>query len=600
MRLYTKTILIVALTFFAVMIILLVSFEFTVMNTFSSLEQEYMEKDLLRAEHVINEEITRVRQVATDLAIWDNTYQFAKTKDPAYISANLAPSTFETSRIQGIIIQDTKNRIIIGRQFNKTSGQFTTVSPDLVRAVTNVTSSGNTVNKAGLLSWNDSAWIFASEEILTTRRNGPSPGTLTVITPLDNTIFSSISNILLQNVTAGSVYPDSSPEESGLAFLSTGENNIVSQKILTDISGDPLLVLRVEGSRDFSKSGIYSRDFLFFSLLLLMVCFLGVAITLINLIIISPLSELNKELNIVGKTGSLSSRISVNRSDEIGELTETINRMLDQLEHSIEQRHTTEQRLSRLIALAEEGICLISPDKRIWFANPKMAAIFGSTPHTLTGSEITALLDPEPPKDTIDLLFTDQPVHKEYHTRKKDGTDLYIRIIAAPYPLDSGQEGHICVVSDITTIKENEKALLLSNNKLSLMGSMTRHDIVNQLTTIRGMLALVHRKTNDDIILNLIQTAEEAADRVNKHIEFSKEYQKAGIQAPVWQNLRTTWSLAYAMTKKKGLTFTFEGENYEVYADQLLQKVFYNLIDNSLKHGKNVFYITVKTEKRGN
>ena len=49
------------------------------------------------------------------------------------------------------------------------------------------------------------------------------------------------------------------------------------------------------------------------------------------------------------------------------------------------------------------------------------------------------------------------------------------------------------------------------------------------------------------------------------------------------------------MTKKKGLTFTYEGGDYEIFADQLLQKVFYNLIDNSLKHGKNVFYITIHT-----
>jgi len=195
-----------------------------------------------------------------------------------------------------------------------------------------------------------------------------------------------------------------------------------------------------------------------------------------------------------------------------------------------------------------------------------------------------------------DELHGDRSVQHEMHARKKDGTEIYIRVVSAPYPLDSSKEGHLFVISDITTFKDNEKELLLLNKKLSLLGSMTRHDIVNQLTTIRGMLGLVHRKTDDEVILNLIETAEEAADRVNKHIEFSKEYQKAGMQEPVWQNLKTCWSLAYAMTRKKGLTFTYDGKNYEVFADQLLQKVFYNLIDNSLKHGKSVFYIMVHTK----
>jgi len=39
MRLYPKMILIIACTFFAVMSVLLVSFEYTVMDSFSSLEQ---------------------------------------------------------------------------------------------------------------------------------------------------------------------------------------------------------------------------------------------------------------------------------------------------------------------------------------------------------------------------------------------------------------------------------------------------------------------------------------------------------------------------------------------------------------------------------
>ena len=55
MRLYPKMILIIACTFFAVMSVLLFSFEFTIMDSFSSLEEKYMERDLLRAEHAIDE-----------------------------------------------------------------------------------------------------------------------------------------------------------------------------------------------------------------------------------------------------------------------------------------------------------------------------------------------------------------------------------------------------------------------------------------------------------------------------------------------------------------------------------------------------------------
>lgn len=593
MRLYPKMILIIACTFFAVMSVLLFSFEFTIMDSFSSLEEKYMERDLLRAEHAIDEEITRLQQIATDWGEWDTTYDFVQSRDPKYISSNLALSTFQTLHITYIILQDRNGSVIVGRGLTDQKDHLTGVPTELANTLilTNHTPEGKS---SGILEWNNSAWVFAQTPILTTHQGGPSRGTVTVLNPLDQNKLSDISNQLLQDVAVRVLTPEERKAgyPTGTGSQVTGDT-ILTTRVLSDIHGSPFLLLQVKSVRDLYESGLLTRDYLFFSLLLLVVCFMGVAITLINLIVIAPLAKLNTELAQVGRTGLLSGRIKTGRDDEIGDLSRSINQMLDQIEQAVEQRHATEQRLSRLIALAEEGICLVGPDNRIWFANPKLASIFGMTPGELNGMQIADLLEGEP--ISVDELLSDQSVHRELHTRKKDGAELYVRVVSAPYPLDTGQEGHLCVISDITTFKDNEKALLLSNKKLSLLGSMTRHDIVNQLTTIRGMLGLVHRKTTDEVILNLVEAAEEAADRVNKHIEFSKEYQKAGMQAPIWQNLRTCWSLAYAMTKKKGLTFTYEGADYEVFADQLLQKVFYNLIDNSLKHGKNVFYITIHT-----
>lgn len=593
MRLYPKMILIIACTFFAVMSVLLFSFEFTIMDSFSSLEEKYMERDLLRAEHAIDEEVARLQQITTDWGEWDTTYDFVQSRDPKYISSNLALSTFQALHITYFILQDLNGSVIVGRGLTDQKDHLTGVPTELANTLilTNHTSEGKS---SGILEWNNSAWVFAQTPILTTHQGGPSRGTVTVLNPLDQNKLSDISNQLLQDVAVRVLTPEERKAgyPTGTGSQVTGDT-ILTTRVLSDIHGSPFLLLQVKSVRDLYESGLLTRDYLFFSLLLLVVCFMGVAITLINLIVIAPLAKLNTELAQVGRTGLLSGRIKTGRDDEIGDLSRSINQMLDQIEQAVEQRHATEQRLSRLIALAEEGICLVGPDNRIWFANPKLASIFGMTPGELNGMQIVDLLEGDP--ISVEELLSDQSVHRELHTRKKDGAELYVRVVSAPYPLDTGQEGHLCVISDITTFKDNEKALLLSNKKLSLLGSMTRHDIVNQLTTIRGMLGLVHRKTTDEVILNLVEAAEEAADRVNKHIEFSKEYQKAGMQAPIWQNLRTCWSLAYAMTKKKGLTFTYEGADYEVFADQLLQKVFYNLIDNSLKHGKNVFYITIHT-----
>jgi len=587
-------ILIIACTFFALMSLLLFSFEFTIMDSFSSLEEKYTERDLTRAYHAIEDEIGRLQQVATDWGEWDDTYNFVLTHDQEYVSSNLVLSTFEALRIAYYVVQDLNGTVIVSRGLSEKDGPLTNAPPGLVSALTwRERPPGE--KKSGLVEWNHSAWIFAQNPVLTSHSGGPIRGTVTVLNKLDMDRLSEISDSLLQNIATRVLTAD---ERSGGEYLVKGAEvtggSAMAWDVLHDYKGMPFLLLQVKSDRELYERGLLTRDYLFFSLLLLALCFMGVAVTLINLVVIAPLSELNAELLQVGQTGLLSGRIKTGRNDEIGDLGRSINQMLDQIERAVEQRHATEQRLSRLIALAEEGICLVGPDRRIWFANPKLASIFGRTPVELNGMLISELLEGE--TFDADELHGDRSVQHEMHARKKDGTEIYIRVVSAPYPLDTSKEGHLFVISDITTFKDNEKELLLLNKKLSLLGSMTRHDIVNQLTTIRGMLGLVHRKTDDEVILNLIETAEEAADRVNKHIEFSKEYQKAGMQEPVWQNLKTCWSLAYAMTRKKGLTFTYDGKNYEVFADQLLQKVFYNLIDNSLKHGKSVFYIMVHTK----
>ena len=373
-------ILIIACTFFALMSLLLFSFEFTIMDSFSSLEEKYTERDLTRAYHAIEDEIGRLQQVATDWGEWDDTYNFVLTHDQEYVSSNLVLSTFEALRIAYYVVQDLNGTVIVSRGLSEKDGPLTNAPPGLVSALTwRERPPGE--KKSGLVEWNHSAWIFAQNPVLTSHSGGPIRGTVTVLNKLDMDRLSEISDSLLQNIATRVLTAD---ERSGGEYLVKGAEvtggSAMAWDVLHDYKGMPFLLLQVKSDREPYERGLLTRDYLFFSLLLLALCFMGVAVTLINLVVIAPLSELNAELLQVGQTGLLSGRIKTGRNDEIGDLGRSINQMLDQIERAVEQRHATEQRLSRLIALAEEGICLVGPDRRIWFANPKLASIFGRTP----------------------------------------------------------------------------------------------------------------------------------------------------------------------------------------------------------------------------
>ena len=91
--------------------------------------------------------------------------------------------------------------------------------------------------------------------------------------------------------------------------------------------------------------------------------------------------------------------------------------------------------------------------------------------------------------------------------------------------------------SDITDHQESEAALELANRKLNILGSATRHDVLNSLTGLFGYLELAETKTSDEIILRYIRKARTASEVVKKQMEFTKLYQEIGSKRPDWINV---------------------------------------------------------------
>ena len=96
------------------------------------------------------------------------------------------------------------------------------------------------------------------------------------------------------------------------------------------------------------------------------------------------------------------------------------------------------------------------------------------------------------------------------------------------------------VGQDITEQKRAEDALALACQKMNLLSSITRHDILNQLTVLSGYLALSEEIASDEKLLGFIRKEATATERINQQITFTKHYQDIGVQAPQWQNVHDT------------------------------------------------------------
>jgi signal transduction histidine kinase len=149
-------------------------------------------------------------------------------------------------------------------------------------------------------------------------------------------------------------------------------------------------------------------------------------------------------------------------------------------------------------------------------------------------------------------------------------------------------------------ISATEEALRQANRKLNLLSGITRHDINNQLTVLMGYLAILEEGQNEPLHDEYLQKASTAAERIHAMIQFTREYESIGVNAPVWQNCRTSIDTAAEQIPHGNIIVKNDfPEGMEVFADLLIVKVFYNLMDNAVRYGEKTTTIRFSAQESG-
>jgi PAS domain S-box-containing protein len=283
---------------------------------------------------------------------------------------------------------------------------------------------------------------------------------------------------------------------------------------------------------------------------------------------------------------------------------EELRQNYDELSKNQQELIRSEERYRNVVEDQTEFICRFTPDGKLTFVNDAYCRYFDLDRQTCIGHHHTVTVPAEDAaqmKEQLGKITPENPVVTIDNRIVMPSGEVRWQRWSDRAIFDSS--GHIIefqsVGRDITDSKLTKQALYESNRKLNLLSSITRHDILNQLTILQGSLGLLELDATSPDQRKLLSRAIQSSEVILSQISFTQQYQDIGVHKPRWQNLHAAVTTVCMDDNYTNVEIDMHLNNYEVYADPLLRTVFLNLFENAAMHGGKVTRILVSGSETG-
>lgn|GEM_PF-733503 len=634
MDLRKKTVIILLTTIWCLILVLLVLSEVVVLEGFSHVEMQSAEKDTNRILVALADDLNTLDAVAYDWASQDSTRTFLIENNSIKSWALLDPDTFERLEFNYIVLANAQGTIVAGKGYDLGAhseivvpAQFGTLLVTDQRISRQAKSGSGTM---GILRYPEGPLMIAIRPVFSKTDQHRPIGYLMMARYLDAREVSRLSSMAQLPLEILPYHAAALPDDfrkvttqfpqadtpfiqrEGKEALAINAPIIIepldsttlgTYSLIRDLSGQPILVMKVSIVRDIYEQGKSTTLYFIMLLTIAGLAFGLITLFLLEKTVISRILYLSHRANRIGNERDFSARVELSGKDEIEGLAANVNKMLGELEIS-------QQQLNSRLVMSEEKyrlifnsisdpviICQFDTIGRsggIIEVNDAALTALGYTREelfTLSPAQVFMAGEGKAPVDLDSLSPSERGIQFESVFRKKSGDEIPIEVNARIFD-PFGQKAVLTISRDIADRKMAEEALRQANKKLNLLNFVTFNDIQNALFVITGYRNLVKEHLHDEKIQGYLQKEEESINKISRSLRFAKSYQDLGIKQPRWQNVNQVFVLAISHLDLSGISRTTPLEGLEIFADPLLETVFFHLADNVLRHGTTATKIT--------
>jgi len=353
MKLQRKTLIILALTVFGMILAIYLILSGIMTESYKKLEIQTSIQNSKRVYNALYNKIDNINILVADWAQWDDTYEFVVDRNKDYIKSNLTEATFIQDELNMILYYNKKNQIIWGKGFDLENEEFIQVPDSLKKYIADHSSllldqEDIESNVMGIVLLPEGPMMLCSNPILNSESEGPVRGRLfmgryldsTVVEQLSDTTHFDVSIHRIDEGTSDTILKkavDSFSELSDTVIEPINSDTLSAFTQIKDVSGKPILVMKTNMPRSIYMQGQTTIKHFLILLFVIGLIFCFITILLLERLVLSRVYKLSSAIDKIGFLTDFSGRVDVEGNDELSDLGNNINTMLERLEESQEE-----------------------------------------------------------------------------------------------------------------------------------------------------------------------------------------------------------------------------------------------------------------------